>query len=1091
MSARVRRLAHCLTRVLVARAALAPLLAAALPLILSTPAAAQTTTTAPDCASTTAPITGRMSVSTTTPAQALSDQGFCNGIEFTADGVVNVAEAARNRIGTSTIPANPAADRRAVSVRTGAAATGNPDGRGTLNFSVDATVEGRVGDALTEANADDTTRRIFKATPSGRLKLIRIGSSGSMATPTVTFTTPPKGFVFDRTTSISAELSRLVRVAIGVGGVGAKQLQFETDGTVVLAAQIGQGFPIHYAIDQVLTQTNGQGALTFKANNGAVFQGTIGAQGKKLNNVTLNSDLLSNPIITILGHIYANTIWLNTRTMRVGANPSGFLRLSGSGFDTTQPAEPYIVDADIKTRFNTRGSLEIDVDTNYELRGQIGMNGSELINVNLQPNARAIVHKDIYSEDVYIYSNSTLTVQKPNLTIAGRLTAYNRSSVSRGLSDIIIRGGTTLDLGNHTLSVKGAVAFTNDAPGNPHTLSLTLDGAGSGQLDASAGGVRLSSSSGKLVDIKVNVPDPSSIANGQSFTLIKGKASFSTSLSQINLITPANSPLDFALSAPGNDLVLTATRRRAAQSTLSMAADDRGDLALVPYYTVAGDWVTGLHIVNTSKRTQVVKVRLRRATDAMDALNFNVVLSPHDVYAGFLSDDEQGVIAWTSPDSSCTAPATQNNRLALPATYAAGAETGYIEVIAMGSPSNERQPLARAARHAAGSTAGAPLDCAAVRSNFFADGAGTGAATRRQGVQDRFTTWQAASPAAGIQAGGLNTYDDSGNVLKVSYFIRDNATGIEFGDNAVHIRDFLANPALSNQQYGVFAGDLNGFDFPDLNGGVPLKKVGNDATSVQRGRFNALRAPEALGVGRMVNEWSANPANGVEMNWVVTLPGQYVMLKLPQYLAALASTSSATGTGRPWAPTLSSADHQPLTNPACPRDPVAPRAGAAAVADCDYRDMPVELTFTAYTREEGTETAAPGSLVVSPAPPGARPKTYLPKAVNVITFGRSRVFGGGDADVSAPNLGQPYGWVSARVTSRDTDLQVCDWDFNDDISAGFGAAAGAALKDKLVCSAVTPDSAVPVIGFAAWSRKVAANPDASYGRIVEHSYRAQ
>ena len=1054
-------------------------LAAAALIGLSTPAAAQTV---PDCAS----ITGSMSVSATTPAQALSDQGFCNGIEFTADGVVNVAEAARNRIGTSTIPATPATEGRAVSIRTGAADTGNPDGRGTLNFSVDATVEGRVGDALTQANADNT-RRIFKATPSGRLNLIRIGSSASTAAPTVTFNTPPKGFVFDRTKGISAEISRLIREGIGVGGVGAKRLQFETDGTVVLAEQSTHGFTTYYDIDQVLTQMNGQGALILKNNNSSVFRGTIGAPGKKLKSVTLSSDLINNGLVRVLGHIYANTIWLNTRTTRVGADPSGLLRLSGSGFDTPQPADPYIVDADVKTRFNTRGTFEIDVGAYYDLRGQIGMNGSELINVNLQPNARAIVHKDIYSEDVYMYSKSTLTVQK-NLMIAGRLTAYNRSSVAR--SSTIISGGTTLALGKHTLSVKGAVGFTNDVPGNPHTLSLTLDGAGSGQLDASAGGVTLSSGLDTL-NIQVNVPDPSSIANGQSFTLIKGNASFSASLNQINLIPPADSPLDFALIARDNDLVLTATRRRAAQNTLSVAADDRGDLALVPYYTVAGDWVTGLHIVNTSKRTQVVKVRLRRATDAMDALNFNVVLSPHDVYAGFLSDDEQGVIAWTSPDSSCTAPAVQNNRLVLPATYAAGAETGYIEVIAMGSPSNEGQPLARAARHADGSlsTAGAPLDCAAVRSNFFADGAGAGAATSRRGVQDRFTTWQAASPAESIKDGGLNTYVDSGNVLKVSYFIRDNATGIEFGDNAVHIRDFLANPALSNQQYGVFAGDLNGFDFPDLNGGVPLSSGSTGNDPIQRGRFNALRASAALGVGRIVNEWSANPANGVEMNWVVTLPGQYVMLKLPQYWAALASTSSATGgAGRPWVPTLSSADHQPLTNPACPRDPIAARAGAAAVAECDYRDLPVELTFTAYTREEGTETAAPASLVVSPAPPGSRPKTYLGKAVNVITFGQSRVFGGVDVDVSAPNLGQPYGWVSARVTSRDTDLQVCDWDLNDDISAGFGAAAGAALKDKLVCSAVSADSAVPVIGFAAWSRKVAANPDASYGRIVEHSY---
>ena len=37
------------------------------------------------------------------------------------------------------------------------------------------------------------------------------------------------------------------------------------------------------------------------------------------------------------------------------------------------------------------------------------------------------------------------------------------------------------------------------------------------------------------------------------------------------------------------------------------------------------------------------------------------------------------------------------------------------------------------------------------------------------------------------------------------------------------------------------------------------------------------------------------------------------------------------------------------------------------------------------------------------------------------------------------------------------------------------------------CTSVAGGNA-PVIGFAAWSRQVAANPDASYGRVVEHSY---
>ena len=197
-----------------------------------------------------------------------------------------------------------------------------------------------------------------------------------------------------------------------------------------------------------------------------------------------------------------------------------------------------------------------------------------------------------------------------------------------------------------------------------------------------------------------------------------------------------------------------------AQSTL--APNEHSDLALAPYYTVLDEWVTGLHIVNTSARTQVVKLRFRRATDAMDALDFNLVLSPHDVYAGFLSRDARGAIAWSSPDTSCTVPTTQGRRLQMPNLYRAGAESGYVEIIATSAPADERQPIAQATGHARSTstsdvpgsftsaiTAAMPLDCAAVRSNFFADDGGTERVVGQSGQWGR--TGLGADPARSVR----------------------------------------------------------------------------------------------------------------------------------------------------------------------------------------------------------------------------------------------------------------------------------------------------------------------------------------------------
>ncbi|MFN2288645.1 MAG: hypothetical protein ABR578_09980 [Chromatocurvus sp.] len=472
-----------------------------------------------------------------------------------------------------------------------------------------------------------------------------------------------------------------------------------------------------------------------------------------------------------------------------------------------------------------------------------------------------------------------------------------------------------------------------------------------------------------------------------------------------------------------------------------------GDLALVPYYTTLDNWVTGIHIVNTSDQTQVVKFRFRRATDSLDALDFNVVMSPQDVYAGFISDDD-GTIAWQANDTTCTVPAAADGKLTMPDIYREDAETGYVEIIAMGAADDE-QPIYGAAKHKAGT----PVDCAAVRSNFFADGDDT-VGSEARGVVNNSTTYQVGTED--VSETGPNTYTNSGNALKVSYFIRDNDSGIEFGDNAVHIQDFLDFPQISNQQYGYLSGDLDGFDFPDLDGGVPT--AGSEA---ERGKFVSLRSGNVLGVANLINEWTANTANGAALDWVVTMPGQYTMFDIPDYIAALDDEDED-----------------------CDR-------GTGTAVGCDNRDIPVEATISPYNREELAPTDPEGDLVVSPSPPGSVARLALAKEVNVISFGGNSVLGVTDVDVSA-DLEQPFGWLSLSVDPAETYLggtsAVCNWETGNEIDgSGYSAAAGAELEMTCASTGVTGTN-VPMIGFAAWARQVAANPDASYGRIVAHSF---
>ena len=501
-----------------------------------------------------------------------------------------------------------------------------------------------------------------------------------------------------------------------------------------------------------------------------------------------------------------------------------------------------------------------------------------------------------------------------------------------------------------------------------------------------------------------------------------------------------------------------------ANAQVTVANNALGDLALVPYYTEEGDFITGIHLVNTSNSTQGVKFRFRRAEDSLDALDFNVVMSPEDVYAGFLSDDADGNIFWSADDTSCTVPATTDGRLQMPAIFRPGAETGYVEVILMGEPTSELEPIAIAAKHGSD---GEPLDCEAVRSNFFAASVSVNNDVTIQDDTDLDLDDDDDTDEL------LNDYTDSGNALKVSYFIRDNASGIEFGDNAVHIQNFIDVPSITNQQFGFLSGDLNGFDFPDLDGTSPT------GTNAQRMRFETLRSTSTLGVSSLINEWTSNAANGAQLDWVVTMPGQYTMVNLPLFIADYQDGLDGDDDDD-WTCTRTTDDDAFIVSDGDDLQDVLDKDETVFV--CDYRDIPVRafIDDTIYNREEARPSDPEGTLTVSPAIPGSTPSTFLEKETNVITFNGGSVLGVSDNNINV-TLGedQPFGWAQLSVSSASGDQRVCNW---------IQPEPDVAIQRDGTCISVLSSGRVPMIGFAAWARQVAANPNASYGRIVAHSF---
>jgi hypothetical protein len=99
-----------------------------------------------------------------------------------------------------------------------------------------------------------------------------------------------------------------------------------------------------------------------------------------------------------------------------------------------------------------------------------------------------------------------------------------------------------------------------------------------------------------------------------------------------------------ALTTPAQAVVLT--------------QDELGDAIIYQYYTAKNGWQTFFRIINTSPDAVVVKVRFREAANSREVLDFEVALSPEDMWTGWtdanaLGDGRPGI---RSNDTSCVFP---------------------------------------------------------------------------------------------------------------------------------------------------------------------------------------------------------------------------------------------------------------------------------------------------------------------------------------------------------------------------------------------------------------------------------------------------
>jgi len=154
-----------------------------------------------------------------------------------------------------------------------------------------------------------------------------------------------------------------------------------------------------------------------------------------------------------------------------------------------------------------------------------------------------------------------------------------------------------------------------------------------------------------------------------------------------------------------------------------------GDALIYPYYTVKGSGSTAyntlLSIVNTTGSTKAVKIRFREGKASAEVLDFNIFLSPYDMWVAELDASATGGVQLFTNDKTCTIPRVVSG-VEFRNTQYTGDQAkdnslqrlreGYFEVIEMATYTSG-STIGINSKHANG----IPKDCTKVTNDTAAD----------------------------------------------------------------------------------------------------------------------------------------------------------------------------------------------------------------------------------------------------------------------------------------------------------------------------------------------------------------------------------
>ncbi len=510
----------------------------------------------------------------------------------------------------------------------------------------------------------------------------------------------------------------------------------------------------------------------------------------------------------------------------------------------------------------------------------------------------------------------------------------------------------------------------------------------------------------------------------------------------------------------------TSTVSAANQSSMT---DATGDVLLYPFYTIDNGFRTLVHLVNTSKTdTTIVKVRLRDHKKSDDVLDFTVILSPNDVFAGTVRDNGNGTVSFVKAnDTTCTSP---NVGSFVPSFPISNGGSGHIEVITMATLDHDL------ATGRAGGTLDYPILNEIVTRTTH-DSAGNNTKTDC----DKADIYFAKIGSGGKNIAALQTElgkymtDNVDERIRSNlyghYTVVDFANGIQGGGRPSTLNGVLSTPVTFNAGTAGLKSACGGpdgtiicgqfpehFEFP-LLANVPgldptTSTVGSAANNVKA--FNAVYGPGSnaantnLVTDNISNEWTKNSSgtSTVQSEWVVTLPTKYIYRDdYPADVTGKTSKDTFTGVGLGATETNFYNDTANALFLASETKNIFDTNGCA-----DYN-------YFRFDREEQTDVPSSGTSTSGGQADAPNAERFC-NEVATLTFGdfdgvthdrnASVVFG-----INTTSLNQLMGWGGFGLN-------------------GVSTADNSSKKAKL-----------PMIGYAMWNRSFG-TASGNFGHIMDH-----